>query len=42
MYAAQQAASAGEGGGAEAPTGQTVDDGVVDAEVVDEGPAEEK
>src|SRR4051812_8743685 len=38
MYAAQQAAS---GEGTEAPSGETVDDGVVDAEVVDEGPAEE-
>jgi hypothetical protein len=45
MYAAQQAAAGAEGGeGATGATGgaSAADDTVVDAEVVDEGPAEEK
>ncbi|HVU92452.1 MAG TPA: molecular chaperone DnaK [Jatrophihabitans sp.] len=43
MYAAAQAAGEGAAAGAgEAPTAGATDDGVVDAEVVDEGPAEEQ
>jgi len=42
MYAAAQAAGEGAPEGAAAGGATTADDGVVDAEVVDEGPAEEK
>jgi molecular chaperone DnaK len=43
MYAAAQAAGEGAptGGATDGGAGQSADDGVVDAEVVDEGPAEE-
>jgi molecular chaperone DnaK len=43
MYEAAQAASAASGPSAgEGGTGDSADDTVVDAEVVDEGPAEEQ